>query len=928
MSQWSPRAALAAVLCLLPLLAWAQGDEEPRTLRVLEDREITITPSQPQPASLEEMRANYRQLLGLTHDPEARNPILRRLANVELAVATKSRDPKPAARRALTIYQQLLQVHSYHARQADLLYRAAHAADLAGDTAAGLVMLTRLINNQPDFKLLPEAYFRRAETRFVVGNFRLAEQDYSWLVTNGKDSPYYLQALYKRGWTNYKLADYRQALTDQLAALQLLLGKGKVSANGELALAGLSEAKASLAQDALRNMTLDFALLGDSYSPGQFVQDAKAPTFEYILVKNLFDYYLENERYTDASKLALDFAKRNPEHPQAKALEVASINALEAGGYDVAALKAKQDYVMRYGLGSETWYGKDPMQVPQVRERLRDYLDQITSSLHAGAQKTGLAVDYLSAAKWYANYLKVFPKSPRAAELTFYRADTLYAAKHYADAAQGYAKVAYDMAPNEHAAEAGYAALLAWRKAAGAQVAGNPKVRAATLKFAKVFPSHPEANPALAKLTAELYNSGDLAGAMVVATKLIEHQPPGTPEQLANAWRVRAAAAMDAKEYKKAEEAYSWLIANLPSSEHRAKNQKRLATAIYLQAQALAKVGDDKAAAEELLRLREVVPPGAAEEIRSKALYDAAAAYIRAGDKKRAIGLLETFRRSYPNQKLVPETTRKLAELQLEAGNTAAAAREFARVRGQTRLDPAARLAAANQAATLSAKAGDVAGAIAAYEILLQKFHPDPETAMEARHQLVVLNQKAGHPQRADRWRHALVQAESSAGAASSDRSRTLAAQAALALAKDKRAAFAAVELTPPLKKSLALKQKRLKAALAAFDQAADYGIAEVTTAATYYTGELYYDFGHALLGSPRPRELSDQELAQYETLLQQHAMPFTQKAISVQQTNLQRVDNGIYNQWVAKSLAQLAMLDPARYGRQERMGDGIVTLQ
>ena len=44
--------------------------------------------------------------------------------------------------------------------------------------------------------------------------------------------------------------------------------------------------------------------------------------------------------------------------------------------------------------------------------------------------------------------------------------------------------------------------------------------------------------------------------------------------------------------------------------------------------------------------------------------------------------------------------------------------------------------------------------------------------------------------------------------------------------------------------------------ALAAFERLVDYGVAEVTTAATYYMAEIYGRFGAALLASERPTDL------------------------------------------------------------------------
>ena len=61
------------------------------------------------------------------------------------------------------------------------------------------------------------------------------------------------------------------------------------------------------------------------------------------------------------------------------------------------------------------------------------------------------------------------------------------------------------------------------------------------------------------------------------------------------------------------------------------------------------------------------------------------------------------------------------------------------------------------------------------------------------------------------------------------------------------------VALVEPLKRQLKLKKDRLELALKAYAAAADYGVAEVSTAATFHTAELYRDFGRALMSSQRP---------------------------------------------------------------------------
>jgi cellulose synthase operon protein C len=127
------------------------------------------------------------------------------------------------------------------------------------------------------------------------------------------------------------------------------------------------------------------------------------------------------------------------------------------------------------------------------------------------------------------------------------------------------------------------------------------------------------------------------------------------------------------------------------------------------------------------------------------------------------------------------------------------------------------------------------------------------------------------------------------------------------------------VALVEPLAANLKLKKARLEAALAAYAGAAQDGLAEVTTAATFKSAAMYADFGAAMLKSERPKKLKKAELEQYNVLLEEQAFPFEEKAIELHEINARRTQQGLWNDWVAKSFAELARFKPVRYGKAER---------
>jgi len=151
---------------------------------------------------------------------------------------------------------------------------------------------------------------------------------------------------------------------------------------------------------------------------------------------------------------------------------------------------------------------------------------------------------------------------------------------------------------------------------------------------------------------------------------------------------------------------------------------------------------------------------------------------------------------------------------------------------------------------------------------------------------------------------------------------------AALEIADAKYRDYQVVQLTIPLKKSLRKKKKLLKETIDAYAVVAGYGDAATITRAGYQIGEIYYDFSKALMKSERPRGLNEEELEQYDILLEEQAFPFEEKALEFYRSNRVRITDGLYDQWIQKSLDRLAEIFPARYSRPEKQDAYIEAIQ
>ena len=168
-----------------------------------------------------------------------------------------------------------------------------------------------------------------------------------------------------------------------------------------------------------------------------------------------------------------------------------------------------------------------------------------------------------------------------------------------------------------------------------------------------------------------------------------------------------------------------------------------------------------------------------------------------------------------------------------------------------------------------------------------------------------------------------LVAADAAGGAARTPRTKALAAQATLTLAEPTLEAYRKVPLVEPLARQLKLKKAKMEDVLRAYNAAADYGVAEAGTAATFPTAALYQDFGKAMLASQRPKGLKKAELEQYNVMLEEQAFPFEEKAIELHEGNARRAADGVYDDWVKKSFDALAQMKPGRWSRAERVDTG-----
>ncbi len=939
-----------AALCLGVALAgglWPFGGGDPaaqeqsaarETIRTLKSRQIEVNAEAPAVDSAAQAMDQYRRFLALeTGSSGLRGEALRRLADLNLDAGVNAESLGEEAGAGAAYFAEAVQLYTELLAQrrnagvipgsddAEVLYQLSRALEGAGKNDAALSTLDTLVASHPAEKHRDESEFRRGETYFVRQNFTAAEAAYAAVLAQGESSVFYEQSLYKQGWALFKQGRNAEALASFLQLLGRKMGPGP--APPAQVLEGMSRPDRELLDDTLRVSSIAYSYLDGAPSIAVSLASAPEPAWTYLLYSSLGDLYLDKERFRDAAEAYEAFVVHAPVNDAAPRLQQAAIEAYTRGKFPSLVLDAKRQYVETYGLDAPFWAARQPADYTTVVVALKTHLSDLAAYDHSEAQKSMLPADYERAAGWYRRFLVYFPADPESAERSFFLGELLFESKNYGEARDAYLRSAYDYGSHEHAAEAGYAALLASREHEkqlsddDLTVWHNQHIDYA-LKFAATYPAHPQAGAVLANVAEELFAAGQLERAAQVAGLVVTLQPPATPELERVAWTVLAHSQFDLGRFADAENSYVRLQAYSLAPQQQKEVEGRVAASIYRQAESAQASGNIEAAVANYLRIADAAPNA---DIRPTALFDAATLLLTNQRWDQSVDLLQRFRVEFPAHKFHTDVTAKLAVALKQGGRSAEAASEFERIAASEATAVGGvdvQRAALWQAAELYAAAGQSGNEARLYAVIVARFPNPPAEALEARHKLADLASLEGDWLARQRWLEAIVTADAAAGSGRTDRSRFLAASAAIELARPKRDAFLAVTLTAPLERSLKLKKTRMEDALRAYSAAANYGVASVTTAATFETAELYYQLSRDLLASERPRDLDAEEQEQYGLLLEEQAFPFEEKAIDLFRVNAERVADGVYDEWVRASFARLSVMAPARYARTERSAD------
>ena len=870
---------------------------------------------------------NLRELVAITAEGGGTGDEMRRLADLELESSLDNRladDPatqqlgQQEALHAIGIYETYLQKYPGREDNDKILYQMSRAYALEAETGKSMDALDRIVVDYPDSPYMDEVQFRRGEMLFVAREHGAAELAYGHIVDQYPDSKFFDKALYKYGWAQFKQGHFAESQSSFIRLLDINLENDSIREIDFNPV--LSRADQQLLDDVLRVVALSFTYEENNlYITQYFAQNGKRD-YEPLLYRKLGDIYLDNERVFDGANLFLGYTREYPYSAHTPYFHQRAIETYQQAGYSDLVLQEKIAFVDRYDVNSEYWSLQEESTQQALSATLVLHITELSSYYHALARDSGKPADYRVAAGWYQGFLTSFPADPAAPRMNFLFAESLYEAREYPRAIEEYQKTAYEYDPHADSAEAGYAALVTYDKLLKTAEVGNiPTLQAQRIQSAVRFTTSFSDDPRLAAVemqsAQQFFAWKQYPAAMASALRLVEN-PNVDQRSKQDALAILADSQFTTADFAGAEISYLSLLQLMPrqDSQYQAVREQ-IAASIYKQGEIARDAGDHRLAAQNFTRLGQIIPESPTRII---ADYDTATAYLQLEDWPAAINELQAFRRNYPgNLKFNAGVTEKLALAYSKTGNQSLAAAEMlalSRLPGT----PERKRDLMWRSAELYQQDGQPDRAIEIYQEYVKAYPYPLQRSIELRHNIAESYRAKNDAKKLTYWLQDIVRADAQAGSERSDRSRYLAATASLELIQPLQRSYRNTRLTVPLKTSLRKKKKLMQQSIDAYSKAMKYQVAEVTTEATFQIADIYHEFARSLMTSQRPQGLDEEQLEEYELLLEEQAFPFEEKAIDIHLANFRRIPAGTYDEPTRKSLQVLGELMPFRYARAE----------
>lgn len=383
---------------------------------------------------------------------------------------TKEEPQQPAYdfSHAIAIYHRLIDKFPDYRFADAVYYLLGYCDEQMGAHDEADRTFAELTRRFPKSKFVPEAYLRQGESYFDTAmadprNELLKAVAAYRKVLEFPDQPLYDKAIYKLGWTYYRLDDFQDAVDSFVKLLDFY--RTKQSAGGQ---------PNDLEKEALQYTAICFSdeKWGGVAKATSYFQQIGGRPYERDLYRRLGDIFYDQTKNDDAVasfRLALDKDPMAADAPLIQAKIVATYERDRA--FDKQTIE-RERLVSTYGEGTAWAKANRNNQEALIQSRdlaeraLRDaaiyHLQQAIA--YQKDRKVELAfTEFKVASVALGEYLQRYPHNKDVYELTFYHAEALYNSLQFLPAARAYQEVRDMTIDHQYEREAAHDTVLAYQ---------------------------------------------------------------------------------------------------------------------------------------------------------------------------------------------------------------------------------------------------------------------------------------------------------------------------------------------------------------------------------------------------------------------------------------------------------------------------------
>lgn len=606
--------------------------------------------------------------------------------------------------RSLSLYERIINEFPGSPMVDDAMYNKGFIYEELGEYSESILIYESLIRKFPGSKYVSESYMRMGEYYFNPPQNELhrAVSCYEKVIEN-RSGPRYHEALYKLGWSHYRLSQYPKAISFFTTLIESVDRLREI--NPRIAASGIQ-----LRDEAIEYVAISFIDFGGPEAAESYVKQLGEPDWGYAMLRRLGDIYKNDKE--DYRLAAMTYGKlrlmaRHAE--QAPIIQKKIIECYAALGETESAFRARNNLFLDYSPSSNWWKRTRDETLKQEVYKVTE--EALRNNFHAqlkSASESRDTVLYAKAIDLGRKYLDTYAEDPYAYMIRWNVA-LVYDTKlyRYKEALQEYLTItmAYNTdAYIDFAREKGLATIkdaaenaivvadslyrfeqseldvdlshiekgenrsddpIPFTKAAG-------WLAMAYDNYLKLFPFEENTPTILANAGALYYTHNQFDESIKYFKTLLRYFPDSRQAQHVQYSILETY--FGKKDYDSVENLAKKILAEDYPDDIKDKARQRLAESIFLKAQALSEIGRADLAAEEYLRLTLEVPK---IDFADRAVFNAAREFEKIRQYSSAIRSYEQLRISYPGSSLLLEGLNNLAYDYGELGKNEKAADQY-----------------------------------------------------------------------------------------------------------------------------------------------------------------------------------------------------------------------------------------------------------